>query len=109
MCDRVNVMYAGRIVETGTVDELFEEPRMPYAWGLLDSLPADRRRPRRPPADDRGPAAAAHPAARRVPLRSALPSTPATSAATTEPELTARGATGHMARCLATEPEGWIG
>ena len=39
MCDRVNVMYAGRIVETGTVDELFEEPRMPYSWGLLDSLP----------------------------------------------------------------------
>ena len=39
MCDRVNVMYAGRIVETGTVDELFENPRMPYAWGLLDSLP----------------------------------------------------------------------
>ena len=27
MCDRVNVMYAGRIVETGTVDELFEEPQ----------------------------------------------------------------------------------
>ena len=39
MCDRVNVMYAGRIVETGTVDELFERPRMPYSWGLLDSLP----------------------------------------------------------------------
>ena len=39
MCDRVNVMYAGRIVETGTVDELFEKPRMPYSWGLLDSLP----------------------------------------------------------------------
>ena len=39
MCDRVNVMYAGRIVETGTVDELFEQPRMPYSWGLLDSLP----------------------------------------------------------------------
>ena len=39
MCDRVNVMYAGRIVETGTVDTLFENPRMPYAWGLLDSLP----------------------------------------------------------------------
>ena len=69
MCDRVNVMYAGRIVETGTVDELFENPRMPYAWGLLDSLPADRRRPRRPAAHDRGPAAAAHHAARRLPLQ----------------------------------------
>src|SRR6478672_8677115 len=39
MCDRVNVMYAGRIVETGSVDVIFERPRMPYAWGLLDSLP----------------------------------------------------------------------
>ena len=39
MCDRVNVMYAGRIVETGGVDVMFENPRMPYAWGLLDSLP----------------------------------------------------------------------
>jgi oligopeptide transport system ATP-binding protein len=39
MCQRVNVMYAGRIVETAIVDELFENPQMPYAWGLLDSLP----------------------------------------------------------------------
>ncbi len=39
MCDRINVMYAGRIVETGTVDQMFDNPRMPYTWGLLDSLP----------------------------------------------------------------------
>ncbi len=39
MCQRIHVMYAGRIVEEGTVDQLFENPRMPYSWGLLDSLP----------------------------------------------------------------------
>ena len=37
--DDVLVMYAGQIVETGVVDDLFENPQMPYAWGLLDSLP----------------------------------------------------------------------
>ncbi|GAA1459751.1 ABC transporter ATP-binding protein [Nocardiopsis exhalans] len=37
--DRVGVMYAGRIVEKGTVEEVFYRPRMPYALGLLGSLP----------------------------------------------------------------------
>jgi oligopeptide/dipeptide ABC transporter ATP-binding protein len=37
--DRVCVMYAGRIVESGTVDEVFYTPRAPYTMGLLGSLP----------------------------------------------------------------------
>ncbi|HEX6685766.1 MAG TPA: ABC transporter ATP-binding protein [Candidatus Limnocylindrales bacterium] len=37
--DRVGVMYAGRLVETGTVDDVFYKPRMPYTLGLLGSLP----------------------------------------------------------------------
>ncbi|WP_399135149.1 ABC transporter ATP-binding protein [Streptomyces sp. Li-HN-5-11] len=37
--DRVAVMYAGRIVETGSVEEIFYTPRMPYTLGLLGSLP----------------------------------------------------------------------
>jgi len=37
--DRVAVMYAGKLVETGPVDELFETPRMPYTMGLLRSVP----------------------------------------------------------------------
>ncbi len=37
--DRVCVMYAGRIVESGTVDDVFYAPRMPYTLGLLGSLP----------------------------------------------------------------------
>jgi peptide/nickel transport system ATP-binding protein len=37
--DRVAVMYAGRIVESGTVDEVFYTPRMPYTMGLLGAIP----------------------------------------------------------------------
>jgi peptide/nickel transport system ATP-binding protein len=37
--DRVQVMYAGKVVEAGTVDEIFYTPRMPYTLGLLGSLP----------------------------------------------------------------------
>ncbi len=37
--DRVNVMYAGMLVESGTVDDIFYSPRMPYSLGLLGSLP----------------------------------------------------------------------
>src|SRR5215207_4590765 len=45
--DRIAVMYAGKIVETGTVRETFYDPQMPYTWGLLASIPlptADRSR-----------------------------------------------------------------
>ena len=38
--DRVAVMYAGKIVETGTAEEIFYDPRHPYTWGLLRALPA---------------------------------------------------------------------
>jgi oligopeptide/dipeptide ABC transporter ATP-binding protein len=44
VADRVHVMYAGRIVESGGVDEIFYGPRHPYTEGLLASLPRlDRR------------------------------------------------------------------
>ncbi|MFG3527543.1 ABC transporter ATP-binding protein [Streptomyces sp. NPDC047917] len=39
ICDRVYVMYAGRIVETRSTDELFDRPRHPYTAGLLASTP----------------------------------------------------------------------
>jgi len=39
MADRINVMYAGHIVETATADELFANPRHPYTMGLLKSIP----------------------------------------------------------------------
>jgi len=39
LAERVAVMYAGQIVEQGTVEQVFYRPRMPYTWGLLDSIP----------------------------------------------------------------------
>jgi peptide/nickel transport system ATP-binding protein len=48
VADRVQVMYAGRIVERGAKRELFKNPRHPYTWGLLDSIPPlDGPRPHR--------------------------------------------------------------
>ena len=48
IADRVLVMYAGRVVEQGTLDELFYDPQHPYTWGLLGSIPRlDRPRPER--------------------------------------------------------------
>ena len=40
VAERVAVMYAGKIVETGTAEEIFYDPRLPYTWGLMRSLPA---------------------------------------------------------------------
>jgi oligopeptide transport system ATP-binding protein len=39
LCDRVLVMYAGRVVEEGTTDAVLTDPQHPYTWGLLRSLP----------------------------------------------------------------------
>lgn len=44
LADTVQVMYAGRILERGPVDDVFEAPRNAYTWGLLQSLPTDARR-----------------------------------------------------------------
>jgi peptide/nickel transport system ATP-binding protein len=39
MCNRMGVLYAGRVVEQGTVDEVFNNPRHPYTVGLLRCIP----------------------------------------------------------------------
>jgi len=44
MCDTIYVMYAGRVVERGTAEDIFENPQHPYTKGLIDSVPRlDRR------------------------------------------------------------------
>ncbi len=109
MCNRINVMYAGRIVETGNVDDIFENPQMPYAWGLLDSLPRlDQEKGERlrtieglpPDLINPGPECRFSPRcqyARDI-------------CREREPELSPRGENepGHLARCFGTEPGGWI-
>jgi oligopeptide/dipeptide ABC transporter ATP-binding protein len=47
VADRVIVMYAGRVVESGTLDQIFYDPQHPYTWGLLGSI----TRLDRPPTD----------------------------------------------------------
>ena len=107
MCDRVNVMYAGRIVETGTVDELFEEPRHPYAWGLLDSLPRldDVRGDRLRTIEGLPPLLIGPPDACRFEPRCRFARDKCREH---EPSLTERSSALHLARCWATEPDGWI-
>jgi oligopeptide transport system ATP-binding protein len=39
VADRVAVMYAGKVVEIGTVDDIFYNPKHPYTWGLIGSMP----------------------------------------------------------------------
>ena len=51
IADRMVVMYAGRVVEQGALDEMFYDPQHPYTWGLLGSITRiDRDRSRRLPA-----------------------------------------------------------
>jgi oligopeptide transport system ATP-binding protein len=48
MCERIQVMYAGRIVESGPTDDVFANPKHPYTWSLLRSIPrldSDNRDP----------------------------------------------------------------
>jgi peptide/nickel transport system ATP-binding protein len=51
IADRALVMYSGRVVEQGTLDQIFYDPQHPYTWGLLGSIMrVDRERPHRLPA-----------------------------------------------------------
>jgi peptide/nickel transport system ATP-binding protein len=51
IADRIAVMYAGRIVEQGSLDQIFYDPQHPYTWGLLGSITrVDRPRRERLPA-----------------------------------------------------------
>jgi oligopeptide transport system ATP-binding protein len=107
MCDRVNVMYAGRIVETGAVDTIFDHPRMPYAWGLLDSLPRldDLHNDKLRTIEGLPPLLINVPDACRFNPRCNYTRDICRDH---EPQLTQRDEPGHLARCWATEPGGWI-
>ena len=61
VCDRVLVMYAGRVVESGTVEQIFRSPKHPYTQGLLESLPQiDSHRSRHLPSISGQPPDLAH-------------------------------------------------
>jgi peptide/nickel transport system ATP-binding protein len=105
VADRVAVMYAGQIVEEGTLDELFYDPQHPYTWGLLGSIArVDRPRPRRLPAiAGTPPSLAAPPHGCRF-----RPRCPHAFAQCTEPpalETRVEEAPGHRDRCWLTVEE----
>jgi peptide/nickel transport system ATP-binding protein/oligopeptide transport system ATP-binding protein len=62
IADRVIVMYAGRVVEQGTLDDIFYDPQHPYTWGLLGSITRiDADRSQRLPAIPGMPPSLLHP------------------------------------------------
>ena len=74
ICDRVGVMYAGKIVEEGDAAPVFERPRHPYTLGLLRSLPRRGvRKSQRPLCDDPREPAPDRDAAAHVRVRGPLP------------------------------------
>jgi peptide/nickel transport system ATP-binding protein len=101
MVDRMHVMYAGTIVEAGTVDELFYRPRMPYTIGLLGSTPSTESdgRPLRP-------IKGAPPSLLRVPTSCPFaPRCPivADRCRTQEPPLVSTDTLSHLAACWKSE------
>ncbi len=107
--NRVNVMYAGRIVESGTAHAIYHDPRHPYTMALLRSVPRlDRpRQMRLDPVDGQPPDLTRLDGgcAFRPRCRFAVP-----ACAEARPTLTQAGETGHLAACfrakeIVSEPE----
>jgi oligopeptide transport system ATP-binding protein len=106
-CDRINVMYAGRIFESGSVDEVFEASRMPYTWGLIQSIPgATESEGRLLKAIEGSPPELTDQSIRcRFAPRCEYVRSICERA---EPDLTERVSDSHVARCFGTESDGWI-
>jgi peptide/nickel transport system ATP-binding protein len=105
VADRVLVMYAGKVVEQGTLDEIFYDPQHPYTWGLLGSLTRlDKPRPVRLPQISGAP-----PSLLALPAGCSFrPRCPHEFATCTEmPPLTAKltEAPGHCDRCWLSPEE----
>jgi oligopeptide transport system ATP-binding protein len=107
LCDRVNVMYAGRLVEKGATTTVFKNPQMPYTQALMRCIPRvddERNRALR--------------TIRGLPPRLTRATGRCTFAPRCEfaqqicrehePELTPRDGTDHVARCWGTEAGGWL-
>ncbi|MGH7862155.1 MAG: ABC transporter ATP-binding protein [Candidatus Dormibacteraceae bacterium] len=105
MCDQVVVMYAGQVVESGSLGEVFGNPRHPYTRALIGAIPMLRPDHRlesiegMPPGPDDDVQGCRF-APRCKFARSVCHSTP--------PALTTTDGSQRAARCWGTEPQGWI-
>jgi oligopeptide/dipeptide ABC transporter ATP-binding protein len=100
--DRVNVMYAGRIVERGSARELYAEPRHPYTLGLLKSVPRldEPRRARLQPIEGQPPDLTRLPPGCAFTPRCAFR---VERCAAERPALVAVGGEGHVTACWEAE------
>lgn len=100
MANHVAVMYAGKIVEQGPVEELFEHPRHPYTIGLFGSLPRiDEKKARLEAIEGSVPAATRFPEGCRFRERCKW----AVEKCQQEPPLVPLGGTGHLVACWRAE------
>ena len=109
MTNRVCVMYGGQFVEAGEVDDIYYQPRMPYTWGLLDSIPRlnDGVHRRLHPIKGSPPNMSRPPVGCRFSPRCAYVQAECLTAV---PELTAvaDAGPGHLARCVRLKEPGFV-
>jgi peptide/nickel transport system ATP-binding protein len=100
--DRVMVMYAGRVVETGAVDDVYAHPRMPYTIGLLGSIPRLDASGKQPlvPIEGQPPSLVDLPPGCPFAPRCALV---IDECRVTEPPLSTVDSSGHAAACLRSK------
>jgi peptide/nickel transport system ATP-binding protein len=99
LADRVGVMYLGKLVEVGPVEQVYERPAHPYTAGLLAAIPVPdpaATRPRRPPVEGELPSAASPPSGCRFRTRCARSQDICAQA---EPPMRAFGVAEHTAAC----------
>lgn len=107
-CDRIAVLYSGRVVESGTAEAIFNSPRMPYTAGLIACTPRMDEPKEKDAHLPSLPGSISDSWAARGGCRFAPRCRFAREVCSEgEPELTVRAA-GHVARCRGTEREGWI-
>lgn len=107
MADRVMVMYGGQIVERAEVEDLYYQPRMPYTWGLLGSMPrVDRLGHRLNPIPGAPPLMSKPPAGCRFSPRCSFVQSACVEAI---PELVSVSGVGvgHEVRCIRVEEPGF--